>query len=122
MNKMKLYTSYFANVRNISNTILPCAIVYKPPQGFIGLHYPKLGPSYSIFSEYKIKNNTNRYIQRFYNEILSNLNPQKVVNDLYQLSNGNDIVLLCYDKPNAFCHRHLVSKWLNDNRFECYEI
>ena len=23
-----------------------------------------------------------------------------------------DVVLLCYEKPPQFCHRHLVAKWL----------
>lgn len=119
---MKLYTSYFANIRNIPNNILPCAIIYKLPKGFNGLHYPKLGPSYSIFSEYKATYDTNRYTQRYINEILYYLNPQEVVNDLYLLGNGNDIVMLCYERPNLFCHRHIVSNWLNNNGFECFEF
>jgi hypothetical protein len=25
---------------------------------------------------------------------------------------GDDAVLLCYEKPGQFCHRHLVAQWL----------
>lgn len=32
-----------------------------------------------------------------------------------------NIVLLCYEKPTDFCHRHLVAQWLIENGFECKE-
>ena len=27
---------------------------------------------------------------------------------------GKDIILLCYETPEKFCHRHSVAKWLNE--------
>lgn len=32
------------------------------------------------------------------------------------------IALICYERPTDFCHRHLVSKWLNENHIECKEF
>ena len=32
-----------------------------------------------------------------------------------------DIALLCYEKPDDFCHRHLVADWLNKNGYKCEE-
>ena len=43
--------------------------------------------------------------------------------DIIEKAGGKDIVLLCYEKPSSFCHRHLLAKWLEDNaRRIPYEI
>jgi uncharacterized protein (DUF488 family) len=44
---------------------------------------------------------------RYYEETLSTLDPQTVYDEL-----GEDAILLCFEKPPTFCHRHLVAKWL----------
>ena len=33
----------------------------------------------------------------------------------------NSIVLICYEKPDDFCHRHLVANWFNENGVNCKE-
>ena len=40
---------------------------------------------------------------------LSNLDPNKVYNDL------DKSVLLCYEKSYEFCHRNIVAAWLEKN-------
>ncbi len=47
------------------------------------------------------------YIAQFYNYVLKPLNPNKVYQEL-----GDNCVLLCFEKPNEFCHRFLVASWL----------
>jgi uncharacterized protein (DUF488 family) len=37
------------------------------------------------------------------------------------LAKDYHIVLLCYEKPDSFCHRHLVAKWFNENGFPIEE-
>ena len=53
----------------------------------------------------EIENNT-YYIEEYYKEVLSKLNPEKVYKDL------NNSFLLCYEDNLEFCHRHIVSAWL----------
>ena len=38
------------------------------------------------------------------------LTPQKVVEDLKDGS-----IMLCYEGPGKFCHRHLVAEWIQSN-------
>lgn len=50
----------------------------------------------------------------------------EVILDFSRMAHGfndgeNDIALICYEKPSDFCHRHLVSEWLNQNGFKCEE-
>jgi len=33
------------------------------------------------------------------------------VKDLQKM--GDNVVLLCFETPDKFCHRHLVATWLN---------
>ena len=47
--------------------------------------------------------------------MLAQLNPKEVEKLLYWMSDGRDVALVCYEKPEGFCHRHLVADWLNEN-------
>ena len=69
------------------------------------------------------------YIEHYQKEVLNFLNVNEVIKELYGLvrTRYNDdevpiIVLLCYEKPDEFCHRHLVSEWLTKNGFDSEEF
>ncbi len=116
------FTSYFAKLPYLCGSdIVPVAITDKIPEWYAGLTYQKLAPSYDILMEYKITGNRDVYIQRFKNELLSKLNPKTVFNELMILTNGRPFCLVCYEKPDSFCHRHLVADWLTENGYECKE-
>ena len=116
-----IYTSYFANLRNIPSDIVPISICGKAPDWYSGLQYKKLAPKWKFFKVYKETGNEEYYVKHYYKEVLDKLLASDVVYDLYKKSNGKDIVLLCYEKPNEFCHRHLVAKWLRYYHFSCEE-
>jgi hypothetical protein len=57
------------------------------------------------------------------------LNADKVIDDLNMLilkdginCKGKDIALVCYEKPEDFCHRHLVAEWLKKFGYCCEEF
>lgn len=116
-----IYTSYFAKLRKIPSNIISIAISAKSPDWYKGLEYKKLAPKYDFFIEWKKNHDNDYYIKCFNEQILNKLNPKEVVECLYQLSDGKDIVLICYEKPGDFCHRHLVADWLNKNGYEVKE-
>jgi uncharacterized protein (DUF488 family) len=49
------------------------------------------------------------YTRSFWAEVLSKLDHARVYADL-----GEDAVLLCWERPSAFCHRRLVAEWFED--------
>jgi len=73
-------------------------------------------PSKSILNEYKydpvFKGNQDRYTARFRLEVMDQLDPKDALATL-QGFHVPYMVLLCYEKPGSFCHRHLVAAWLN---------
>ena len=81
--------------------------------GYIGDVYLDLAPEKSLLKKYH-KNigvipeyeNVRAYIIEYWNTVLSKLDSEKVYNDL------NNKILLCYEKSNEFCHRHVVAAWI----------
>lgn len=117
----KIYTSYFGKIKKLPKNIIPIAICGKPPVWWKGLQYSKLAPKIGFFLQWKRTHDNNYYIQHFNTEVLDILNADNVIHELKTMSNGQDIALLCYEKPEDFCHRHLVAAWLNKNGYEVSE-
>lgn len=131
-----IYTTYFAQLRNLPENVFPISICGKAPDWYKGVQYKKLAPKYEFFTEWKKNHDNDYYVSHFKSEVLDTLVPIKVLNDL-QLKLPEDIrakmnapvyvskdwhiALVCYEKPQDFCHRHLVSAWLKENGVECAE-
>jgi hypothetical protein len=50
---------------------------------------------------------------REFDLILEKLNPREVYRDLL-LMGGEHPILLCWERPNTWCHRRRVAEWLED--------
>ena len=112
---MKIYTSYFGNLKNLPDSIVPIAICGAVPAGYKGWRYTKLAPKLNFFKVYKETLDKDYYIRNFKKEIFDVLDPNRVVEELSVYAQGKDIALICYEKPGDFCHRHLVAEWLTEN-------
>lgn len=113
---MTIFTTYFAKLKKHSD-ILPIAICAKPPKGFSGPVLSELAPTFDILMQYKESGDEARYIARFNDEILGLISPQAVYNLIEDITRANDAdkaALVCFEKSGDFCHRHLVSAWLNN--------
>lgn len=116
-----IYTSYFAKLKKLPENIIPISICGKAPDWYKGIQYKTLAPKYNFFMEWKKNHDNDYYIEHFQKEVLDTLDVKQVVYELYKLSQSKDIVLICYEKPSDFCHRHLVHKWLAENGCNCWE-
>jgi len=118
-----IYTSYFSKLKELEkHHIYPIAICGKSPDWYKGSEYKKLAPSWSIFSEWKQNQDEELYTRRFNNEILNTLNPNGIMRELVAMSDEIHIGLLCYEKSDSFCHRHLVANWLRENGIDVEEF
>ena len=110
-----IYTGYFAKTKEYEEQgLVPVAIAGKVPEWFDGARYPLLAPKYAWWKEWHDNKLSNQqFIEKYYETVLNTLNPTVVLEDLQRF--GKDIVLLCYETPEKFCHRHLVAEWLNKN-------
>jgi len=125
-----MYTGYFAKIKTYEKAgLIPIAICGGIPNWYKGLWYKKLAPKWSFFNEWKNgaehKGDNDYYIHHFNNEVLDKLSVSLVVEDLQKIANTKDtdkIILLCYEKPGDFCHRHLVADWLTKNGLKTIEL
>lgn len=74
--------------------------------------YSELAPKLSFWKIWhdnigKISEEENNryYVQEYWNQVLSKLDPEKVYSEL------DNSVLLCYEPNTKFCHRHIVASW-----------
>lgn len=111
---IKLFTSYFAKTKQLIEEmgLKPVCVAGYAPKFFYDVpnvrFYPDLAPRREWWLEWKNKHLSNEwYIERYSETVLSNLNPEKVLSDL-----GDNAVMMCYEKPTDFCHRHIIAEWL----------
>ena len=121
-----IYTSYFDNIKNLPKSMILISICGEVPDWYHGFQYKKLAPKRKFFDEWKINNDNGYYIRCFNEQVLSRLKAIDVIMDFSTIfynfnAGGNDICLLCYEKPEEFCHRHLVAEWFRNNGFHCVE-
>ena len=78
------------------------------PEFFRGPQYKLVAPRWNMLrlprEEY----------DREFDFILARLDPEKVYRDLVELG-GEDAILLCWEKPNTWCHRRRIAEWLENS-------
>ena len=133
-----IYTSYFSNVKYIAGKkpdLEFVSIAGKTPEwlkdGLIKIHkFKDLMPKYEWWKiwhekfkdDYQYDESKKCYEEKYNETVLSKLNPNDVQFRLYELSNRKNVVLLCYEKPETFCHRHIVAEWLSGYGIEVEEL
>lgn len=99
-------TSYFSRAGKHPDAVAICRGI---PKWYTGKTYQDLAPSWGLVKETDMV----VYEQKYMSEVLAKLDPQKVLDDLMAMSQNP--ILLCYEKPEDYCHRHLVAKWLRES-------
>jgi hypothetical protein len=99
-------TSYYS----VTPDTIPGAVCISryAPRSCTYLQYPALAPG-KWFRSAEVP----QYIP-LYMEILNQLDPHQVWIDLYELTDGVEPILLCYESPSKFCHRFLAADWLTE--------
>ena len=69
-----IFTTYFDNLKNLPENIIPIAICGKCPKNWCGLKYTKSAPKKGFWLEWEKSKNNDYYKQHFKDEVLSNLN------------------------------------------------
>lgn len=147
---MKFYTSYYANFKNIPITHMCIGISSFCPNGFLndnGTSVYKnflwnkgnfLSPSRELLFDKKSGFiNEDAYERRYVEELTNKFSkiidpltnkPYESFKDwvdtlIEEFDDYDAITFLCYEAPDKFCHRHILSKFLtNVCNIQCYEI
>lgn len=132
-----VYTTYFAQIRQLPPNVIPISICAKAPTGYTGIQYKKLAPNYDLLQQWKRDHDDSNYTRRYTSEVLGRLNFQRVIDELqvalpfevkcqmqtpFWRSEQWHVALVCYEKPTNFCHRHLVAEWFKQHSIPCREL
>ena len=109
-----IYTGYYAKIKDYEqNGLIPVGISGKIPDGFKGARYQQLSPKYSWWKQWHDEHMSDDwFVEKYYETVLNQLDPNQALQDLQNI--GKNVVLLCYETPEKFCHRHIVAQWLNE--------
>ena len=109
-----IYTSNYSllNNKGFRNNAISISGDRGRKMGYLGECYPMLAPKLSFWKIWeenigKIPEEENNkfYIREYYDQVLKNLDIDEVYNEL------NERILLCYERPENFCHRQIVAAW-----------
>lgn len=106
-----IYTSYFGNLKNVKN---PISIAGKSPYYYKGFEFKILAPKYFWWKRWHDEKLSNEwYIKQYIKTVLRPLDPNKIIQGLFDLYPGEqEVTLLCYELPGQFCHRNIIKYWL----------
>lgn len=120
-----LYTSYYGNPCLDQNKVFPVQVSNSAPEGFpIKYVLKEVIPSWkdivepykeNLLSkvEYTVKYKRMLDSQEFAIRIML-----EEIKEKASTLGLQDIVLLCYEKPGRFCHRHILAEWIKEKAGE----
>lgn len=112
-----IYTSYFGRIKSLDPRIGNLvSIARKAPKWFKGSGHIMLAPSSELLWKYKQGNLSPESYRKEFMAQLEGLSMRFVG----QICQGE--VLLCWEGPGLFCHRHLVREWFKKYGFDCEEV
>ena len=113
-------TSYFANFRKLDkNKYIAVSIARITPVGF-DIKVEEFAPEKSTLFNYKNgKINEEQYTKEYTEQLDELFDDGIMVNTLSRLNDlekryNKEVVFLCYEGKEKFCHRHILSKYIND--------
>lgn len=121
----KVYVSYYGS-RSIPEDAFIVQISTSRPNGMeVDVEFRSVYPDYkTMVGPHKDGTIDDAEYSRRYKEAVLDPNRDKILDSverMKEMAEDRDIYLLCYEKPGAFCHRYLVSNFLNENGISCEE-
>lgn len=116
-----IYTGYFTKAQQYQAAGLTSySIARVTPSWYHGGRLEELAPNEKLLWKYKNKEIDEAGYRRVYLEQLEHVKWQKILR-LFEEMN-DELILLCYESPDKFCHRHILAEYLCENGYEAQEI
>lgn len=105
----RLFTSYYARSGKRPGAI---SISAKSPFYFAGPAQRLLAPSWELLGAYKDGQVDAYGYTEWFGRLMKErqLTPQSVIDMM-----DDNAIMLCYEGPGKFCHRHIVAAWINQS-------
>ena len=110
-----IYTGYYSKIKEYADSglILLSISRTKPEFAKSCIDIPQLFPSDKILWDYKKgKIDEMEYTSKYLDQ-LNELGVDRIIK-MIQIF-GDNVVLLCWESPEKFCHRHILADYINKN-------
>lgn len=110
--RVKIYTSYYANYKNICPGFQCLSISNTKPSSIFIPRLREAAPHWSIVKDYKEKKISRDFFGQMYmQQIHQHIGPYNLRDYIISLNN-TDVVLLCYEKQPETCHRSILADYI----------
>lgn len=116
-----IYISYFAKLKKFPENFQSIAICQFPPKWYTGPSVKIFSPNPDILLQYKFGQLDEEEYTKLYLNQLSNIDISYYIEKIFSLCGEKTPILLCYEKSEDFCHRHILTQYLNNLGYECEE-
>lgn len=108
-----IYTGYYSKVNVYKSSGFTVVSISRTEPFLVDGKISFLAPDENILRRYK---NGEIDEMEYKNLYLEQLNKIGIVNILTEIhSFGDNVVLLCWEAPDKFCHRHILADYINEN-------
>ena len=110
-----IYTGYYSKIKEYVDSGLALLSISRTKPEFAKscIDIPQLFPSNKILWDYKKgKIDEMEYTSKYLNQ-LNELGVDRIIK-MIQIF-GDNVVLLCWESPEKFCHRHILADYINKN-------
>ena len=119
--KTEIYTSYFANYKNISKEYNCVSIANSKPESLFIVTWKQVAPAWNLVQQFKSKNIAFNDFAYYYNQQLDTNPASYYITALQSFSNKRPVVLMCWEKDFIMCHRKILAYWLQMNSLANYK-
>lgn len=107
---INIYTTNYTKASRLSNKhYLKVSISLFRPKEFNGMQINSFAPTKELLEDYKNGLSEQEYETRYREQIDKLSDIYAFFKIMAKQAKGRDILLLCYEKKSAFCHRHILS-------------
>lgn len=111
----RIYTGYFARVNQYKTMgLTPISIARNAPQFYDGVKALNFAPSYALLHSYKSELINETEYEAVYREEISKVNLKQTLENIQRLPSEHGYVLLCWEKSDSFCHRHILARIIKE--------
>ena len=110
-----IYTGYYSKIKEYADSGLTLLSISRTKPEFAKscIDIPQLFPSDKILWDYKKgKIDDMEYTSKYLDQ-LNELGVDRIIK-MIQIF-GDNVVLLCWESPEKFCHRHILADYINKN-------
>ena len=120
-----IYTSYFGKMSKFPKNFEPISVARWKPQWYKGKVCLALAPSDKLLRWWRASDKNEdaweHYIRWYYREVVNVYDPRAIERMLKDIAGDKIPVLVCFEKSEDYCHRHLIAAWFNRNGIKCEE-